>query len=291
MSLLVGMRTIKTAIAVMISIVVSMRLNVNYPLFVTIGAIVSMQSSLNESFQSGLNRILGTIVGAIIGIIFFNISPNNIILTGLGIIILITINNKMNWSKSLVISLIVFSSIMMSYGQNVVLNSALRVIDTTLGIIIAFVINTVISPPKHEEKIYTNAVELIDSAYLEFKSYLLSDKELNVKDIQEKLEALSQLYDIYKSEFIQSEKKILVEKDVMRILFLMDEVAHNFSIINSMKKEISSKNALGIYNKLNIKVTESPEKDTEDFLVFNYHIKIVTNDISKMKKLEIYKYS
>lgn len=285
------MRTIKTAIAVMISIVVSMRLNVNYPLFVTIGAIVSMQSSLNESFQSGLNRILGTIVGAVIGIIFFNISPNNIILTGLGIILLITINNKMNWSKSLVISLIVFSSIMMSYGQDVVLNSALRVIDTTLGIIIAFVINTVISPPKHEEKIYTNAVELIDSAYLEFKSYLLSDKELNVKDIQEKLEALSQLYDIYKSEFIQNEKKILVEKDVMRILFLMDEVAHNFSIINSMKKEISSKNALGIYNKLNIKVEESPEKDTEDFLVFNYHIKIVTNDISKMKKLEIYRYS
>lgn len=285
------MRTIKTAIAVMISIVVSMRLNVNYPLFVTIGAIVSMQSSLNESFQSGLNRILGTIVGAVIGIIFFNISPNNIFLTGLGIILLITISNKMNWSKSLVISLIVFSSIMMSYGQNVVLNSALRVIDTTLGIIIAFVINTVISPPKHEEKIYTNAVELIDSAYLEFKSYLLSDKELNVKDIQEKLEALSQLYDIYKSEFIKNEKKILVEKDVMRILFLMDEVAHNFSIINSMKKEISSKNALGIYNKLNIKVEESPEKDTEDFLVFNYHIKIVTNDISKMKKLEIYRYS
>lgn len=285
------MRTIKTAIAVMISIVVSMRLNVNYPLFVTIGAIVSMQSSLNESFQSGLNRILGTIVGAVIGIIFFNISPNNIFLTGLGIILLITISNKMNWSKSLVISLIVFSSIMMSYGQNVVLNSALRVIDTTLGIIIAFVINTVISPPKHEEKIYTNAVELIDSAYLEFKSYLLSDKELNVKDIQEKLEALSQLYDIYKSEFIKNEKKILVEKDVMRILFLMDEVAHNFSIINSMKKEISSKNALGIYNKLNIKVEESPEKDTEDFLVFNYHIKIVTNDISKMKKLEIYRYN
>lgn len=285
------MRTIKTAIAVMISIVVSMRLNVNYPLFVTIGAIVSMQSSLNESFQSGLNRILGTIVGAVIGIIFFNISPNNIFLTGLGIILLITISNKMNWSKSLVISLIVFSSIMMSYGQNVVLNSALRVIDTTLGIIIAFVINTVISPPKHEEKIYTNAVELIDSAYVEFKSYLLSDTELNVKDIQEKLEALSQLYDIYKSEFIKNEKKILVEKDVMRILFLMDEVAHNFSIINSMKKEISSKNALGIYNKLNIKVEESPEKDTEDFLVFNYHIKIVTNDISKMKKLEIYRYS
>ena len=285
------MRTIKTAIAVMISIVVSMRLNVNYPLFVTIGAIVSMQSSLNESFQSGLNRILGTIVGAVIGIVFFNISPNNIFLTGFGIILLITINNKMNWSKSLVISLIVFSSIMMSYGQNVVLNSALRVIDTTLGIIIAFVINTVISPPKHEEKIYTNAVELIDSAYLEFKSYLLSDKELNVKDIQEKLEALSQLYDIYKSEFIKNEKKILVEKDVMRILFLMDEVAHNFSIINSMKKEISSKNALGIYNKLNIKVEESPEKDTEDFLVYNYHIKIVTNDISKMKKLEIYRYS
>ncbi|WP_209661170.1 FUSC family protein [Acetoanaerobium pronyense] len=285
------MRTIKTAIAVMISIIVSMRLNVNYPLFVTIGAIVSMQSSLNESFQSGLNRILGTIVGAVIGIIFFNISPNNIVLTGLGIILLITINNKMNWSKSLVISLIVFSSIMMSYGQDVVLNSALRVIDTTLGIIIAFVINTVISPPKHEEKIYINAVELIDSAYLEFKSYLLSDTELNVKDIQEKLEALSQLFDIYKSEFIQNEKKILVEKDVMRILFLMDEVAHNFSIINSMKKEISSKNALGIYNKLNIKVNESPENDTEDFLVYNYHIKIITNDISKMKKLEIYRYS
>ena len=116
---MVGMRNIKTAISVMLCIIISNILNLNNPLFVIIGAIVSMQGSINESFQNGINRILGTIFGAIIGIVFFHISHQNILLIGLGTVFIIYVNNRLNWNKSIVISLIVFCSIMLNTDENV----------------------------------------------------------------------------------------------------------------------------------------------------------------------------
>lgn len=65
-----------------------------------------MQGSINESYQSGINRILG-INGAMVGMLFYQISPNNTLLIGLGTILIIHINNKLKWNKSIVITLIV----------------------------------------------------------------------------------------------------------------------------------------------------------------------------------------
>lgn len=105
------MRNIKTAISVVICIVISNLLNLNNPIFVIIGAIVSMQGSINESYKSGINRILGTVFGAMVGMLFYQISPNNTLLIGLGTILIIHINNKLKWNKSIVITLIVFAQL------------------------------------------------------------------------------------------------------------------------------------------------------------------------------------
>ena len=99
------MRNIKTAISVVICIVISNLLNLNNPIFVIIGAIVSMQGSINESYQSGINRILGTVFGAMVGMLFYQISPNNTLLIGLGTILKIHINNKLKWNKKQLIKI------------------------------------------------------------------------------------------------------------------------------------------------------------------------------------------
>lgn len=57
----IGMRNIKTAIAVVISILVSKLLKTEYPFYAAIASIISMQSSVEDSFKTGRNRILGTI--------------------------------------------------------------------------------------------------------------------------------------------------------------------------------------------------------------------------------------
>lgn len=46
-----------------------------------------------------------------VGMLFYQISPNNTLLIGLGTILIIHINNKLKWNKSIVITLIVFAQL------------------------------------------------------------------------------------------------------------------------------------------------------------------------------------
>ena len=75
----IGMRTIKTAVAVTLSYLIfvpfGLLYNENYPgvlgyigpLYACIPCVVCMQSSLEQTFQVGLSRFLGVLVGAVIG--------------------------------------------------------------------------------------------------------------------------------------------------------------------------------------------------------------------------------
>lgn len=85
----IGLRTLKTSLAVGISMLTVDLLNLHSPLFAGIGAISSMQSSVSESLKSGKNRMLGTIVGAVVGIIFSALLPHNYISLSIGIILTI----------------------------------------------------------------------------------------------------------------------------------------------------------------------------------------------------------
>ena len=65
-----GSRTLKTGLAVFVSLMVSDYFKLESPLFVSIAVIIAMQSSINETFNSSKNRILGTILGGVFAIIF-----------------------------------------------------------------------------------------------------------------------------------------------------------------------------------------------------------------------------
>lgn len=145
----IGMRNIKTAVAVMISILISKLLNMEYPFYTAIASIISMQSSVEASFTAGRNRMLGTFIGALIGFMLSSIMPGNIILIGVGIIAVIYICNIFNWEQSTSIACVVFCAIMMNLkGGSPFFYSINRLSDTFIGIIVAVGVNYFIAPPK-----------------------------------------------------------------------------------------------------------------------------------------------
>ena len=149
----IGMRNIKTALAVTISIIIANLMKLQSPFYTAIAAIISMQSSVKASFKAGRNRMYGTILGAAIGYIFALIYPGNAFLCGAGIIIIIYLCNTFKWNQSASIACIVFLAIMINLnGKDPLLYSIYRTVDTFIGIIIAVLINYFIVPPKkHEE--------------------------------------------------------------------------------------------------------------------------------------------
>ncbi|MBL4936645.1 FUSC family protein [Clostridium sp. YIM B02515] len=148
----IGMRNIKTAIAVVISMIISKLLNMEYPFYTVIASIISMQSSVEASFKAGRNRMLGTLIGALIGFILSSIMPGNIILIGIGIVAVIYICNIFNWEQSTSIACVVFCAIMINLkGGSPFFYSVNRLVDTFIGITVAVGVNYFIAPPKSYE--------------------------------------------------------------------------------------------------------------------------------------------
>ncbi len=159
----IGMRTTKTAIAVMICMLTRDILNLmgvhSFNIFFAgIGAVNAMQDSIIGTRQAGFNRIFGTAIGAIISLVIY---PFNILLfkgklevlfAGLGIIIVIKIITALKKPNAVFVGCIVLIASLTKFNVNesIVFYVLNRTIETTYGIIIAIIVNETIKPPKRE---------------------------------------------------------------------------------------------------------------------------------------------
>ena len=144
----IGLRSIKTAVAVCVSIYLSQLLRLEYPYFVAMTAIISMDRTARLSIQMGRNRVLGTFIGAIIGVLFTTIDRANPLLAGLGILIIILISNKLNLPGSITVGSFVCVAIMVHIPNDVspFFYGLHRTLDSLFGALIAFIINLSIMP-------------------------------------------------------------------------------------------------------------------------------------------------
>jgi len=144
-----GMRTLKTALAVLICIVIWRIWNDSMPFFASIAAVITMQNSIENSVKVGIDRFIGTLVGAFVGGLLVWTLPINSITLSLGIILVIHVTTVIKKGGSAAIASIVFLAITINIGDKSINNYILmRVIETTLGIGIAVLVNTLIKPPK-----------------------------------------------------------------------------------------------------------------------------------------------
>lgn len=142
-----GMRNMKTALTVVLCIAIGEIGPFSSPFFMALAGIITVQVSTIDSFNMGKNRILGTAIGAFVGMIFAFIQPENPLLAGLGIIIVIQICDKFNMHTAIQIATVVLLAVMLNMnGSNPVVYSISRLIDTSVGVIIALLVNYFIFP-------------------------------------------------------------------------------------------------------------------------------------------------
>ena len=176
------MRTVKTAIAVFICLVLYevmnrcallidggssgilglIRLylancNILYALF---AAVVGMQSTIQTSVKFGKNRILGTALGGVAGIVTVAllslIKPDflYLIIVPLGVAGVIYACNVLKLQDSIQIATIVYFIITVSIRNtaNPVLYALSRWIDTVIGTIVALAVNSVVKSPHTDDR-------------------------------------------------------------------------------------------------------------------------------------------
>lgn len=289
----IGMRTMKTALSVFLCIITLNLLKIQYPFYACIAAVISMQSSVSDSFITGKNRMIGTSVGALIGLIFALIRPENSILTGIGIIAVIYFCNMLNKRSSINIACIVFLAIMTNMkGQNPFAYSVTRLLETFIGIAIAVLVNYLIAPPDYLNKISSHCNTLINDIFSLSKSLIKNTSNLNIQKLQMEIDNLDDSLHTYLNEIkIKKTDNIKVE-NIKKILTISNAAYVHLFAIDSLKNKCKlDLNNLSKYKDLFNEEIDSNEDclSTNLDITFNYHVNKLLALLEELSKINIVK--
>lgn len=157
----IGLRAIKTAIAVSLCLLISLIFNRPDAFCSSIAAIVCMQQTYDETFNTGLNRFIGTIIGGIMSYLVIMVSlvlPYytwiSIAIIPVALLIAIYFCNMINRPSSVSIACIVVLVIVarpIEGNQDALFYVIDRVLDTIIGVAIAMLVNRFFFPNKKSE--------------------------------------------------------------------------------------------------------------------------------------------
>lgn len=154
MGIEIGTRMIKTGIAVFITLLVTQYIVVEIRVLSVIASVIAMQPSVIKSWSYLKDVLIGNILAVFFAVTGFYFLGNSPIVIGLIVILSISLNIKLGITKNLNLVVLSVVSIMLSNGENFgLLYVAGRVSSLLLGILVAFIVNAFIFPPKHEESL------------------------------------------------------------------------------------------------------------------------------------------
>jgi uncharacterized membrane protein YgaE (UPF0421/DUF939 family) len=268
----IGMRNIKTAIAIFVCLMVSELLHLEYPFYAAIATIISMENSVTNSFTAGKNRMMGTLIGAGVGAVFAMIDPHNAFYSALGIIIVIYICNLLKWNKSISIASIVFLAIMLNlhFGSSPWQYGLNRIFDTLIGVSVAVVVNYLVFPPKLEYNLHVARKKLMKKMTESAEEAIYTGVNHDLKELKSDIASLESHYELCKLEFHfkkgpdQAMKAIEEELEVCKHIYAHMRMIQRLYIEQDLLPD--SRNAYLL--------------DTESLkIVLRYHIDCIIEDI------------
>ena len=165
----IGPRTIKTAAAVIISLVVVhfYGTTTSRMTFAMLGAMAAVEPTFKDSLRSCLAQIVGVLFGSLVGVLLLAVPMDPLMRTGIGIVMAITLYNtfRIRFSPSLpcliVLTLCITPDIQpMTYAMG-------RIWDTAIGLTVGLTINTLVFPYDNSRQI-RDTIESLDRKLIRF---------------------------------------------------------------------------------------------------------------------------
>ncbi len=165
----IGMRTVKTAVAVVICFFLFLPFWVYVPagegellqhigpFYACIAAIICMQSSVKQSLRQGVSRVIGTVLGGLVGlgVLLLDDLIKIPVVTGLlmggGIVLTLWLCNLIKRPAACSIGCVVVCVVMLNHGgPDRYVYTLFRVAETIVGIVVAVAVNRLL--PDRREK-------------------------------------------------------------------------------------------------------------------------------------------
>lgn len=205
-----GARSFKTGLAVALSIILAQLISPDIGVIAGISAVSSTQPSVAKSYTYLKNRLMANAIGGILAAVVASTIGTNVVFIGLASVLLIAILNYLHLEEVISLSVVTLVVIMMTTtSDSLYLTAVLRVGETFIGVIVAFLVNTFVYPPQYGERLfltidYTTSELLIwiRAGLRKNTQYSIMNKDLKWAQKQlSKMESFFQLLSESKSPF------------------------------------------------------------------------------------------
>lgn len=151
----IGARNLKSALAIVISMLIAELFGFDTPFYAAITSVVCMQDSSENSLHMGKNRFIGTVIGAVfgsIGTLILSVNDNLLLKIGLVFILstsVIYVCTIVKLPGAVTIACIVLlGTLLLNRDFSNYYYAFHRSVETFVGVIIAIVVNHFVFPHK-----------------------------------------------------------------------------------------------------------------------------------------------
>ena len=282
----IGMRTVKTGIAVSICTLLAQYL-VQNPMFAGVGCVASVQDTVKGSLKLGFNRVKGTMMGGLVGFLCVLIKPGDPILCGIGIMATIYGCTMLGINSGIIVSSVTFLSIHLGIIEsNPAYYSIHRVLDTSVGVVIGVIINYVLARPDYLEltdKSLNNARKITRECV---KSGIINNGFFDREKLRKKINKLDTIYPKLVDEMKYTKNQVDIDI-IENQISLYKSINHHIKSIQLLDEEI----CISYDNYLKIKEiydfdTFDWKIDNEKSPVLNYHLSKILEELNVIDSLK-----
>lgn len=276
----VGPRTVKTAVAVILSMLVAELLGATESkmIFAMLGAMAAVEPTFTDSVESSLTQIVGVIFGAVIGLLMQLISIPPLVACGIGIVIVITAYNALRLRFSPGLPCLIVVMLCIGAEERPVIYALERICSTAIGLFVGMAINMLVMPYDNSRQIRKTARSLDK----ELRSFL--ENTFDGDDILPDAEIVTRMIsDMDRQLTVFAKQKLLWrlrrQQEELSRFRVFENKAHtlvaHMKVLSQMEKpgRLSNRNrelleAIGA----NIKDTRAIDIETREDIVTNYHV-------------------
>lgn len=165
----IGLRTIKTAAAVVLSMLLVniYGFSTSKLIFAMLGAMAAVQPTFKESLESALTQIVGVMFGAFMGVLLLQLPIHPLVAAGIGIILVIMLYNVLQLRFSPSLACLIVVTLCTDRQIQPLIYAVERIWDTTIGLSVGMFINTLIFPYDNSRQIRAT-VQALDRELIAF---------------------------------------------------------------------------------------------------------------------------
>ncbi len=199
----IGMRTLKTAVAVILSMVIVERLGATADklIFAMLGAMAVVQPTYRESVEACLSQIGGVVFGALVGVLLRLLPTGPLLSTGIGLVLIITVYYAF-W-RNLSPSLPCFILVLICVTPNIVplTYAAGRIWDTAIGLGVGLLINMLVFPYDNSRQI-NRSIAGLDREVIRFLEELFDGDDVfpQPQDVRRRMQDLERQLKIFSDQ-------------------------------------------------------------------------------------------